>query len=120
MYTGLILKESLKYVDILENKDIKISRIEYWEPGDKAADFQPDTWTAIFVEGIEENIEHVAKKISKAILPRWYANLSNDSTEYVIFYNKIFKHEKGNKEDAKEAIQYGKSIGIPDHQLDWM
>ena len=120
MYTGLILKESLKYVDILENKHIKVSRIENWELGDRAADFQPDTWTALFIEGNEENIEYVAKKISKVILPRWYANLSDDSTEYVIFHNKIFKHKKGNKKDAKEAIQYGKSIGIPDHQLNWM
>ncbi len=120
MYVGLILKESLKYVDILEDKDIRVSRIENWELGDRAADFQPNIWTAIFIEGIEENIEQVAKKISKAILPKWYANLSDNSTEFVIFHNKIFKHKKGNKEDAKEAIEYGKSIGIPEHQLDWM
>ena len=120
MYAGLILKESLKSVDILEDKDIKVSRIENWELGDKAADFQPNTWTAIFIEGIEENIEQVAKKISKVILPKWYANLSDNSTEFVIFHNKIFKHKKSNKEDAKEAIEYGKSIGIPEHQLDWM
>ncbi|MCH7828041.1 MAG: hypothetical protein IIB83_06705 [Bacteroidetes bacterium] len=56
MYAGLILKESLKYVDILEDKDIKVSRIENWKLGDRAADFQPNTWTAIFIEGKEKNI----------------------------------------------------------------
>lgn len=107
MYAGLILKESLKYVDILEDKDIKVSRIENWKLGDRAAEFKPNTWTAIFIEGKEKNIEQVAKKISKAILPRWYANLSDANTEFVIFQNKIFKHKKGDNEDAKEAIAYG-------------
>ena len=120
MYTGLIVKESLKNFRILEDKDIKISRIEKWELGERAADFQPANWTAIFVEGAEENIDQVAKKISKAILNRWYANLSDELTEFVIFQNRIFKHKRGYKEDAKEAIEYGKSIGIPEHQLDWV
>ena len=120
MYTGLIVKESLKNFRILEDKDIKISRIEKWEVGERAADFQPANWTAIFIEGAEEIIEQVAEKISKAILNRWYANLSDDMTEFVIFHNKIFKHKKGNKKGAKEAIEYGKSIGIPEHQLDWV
>ena len=120
MYTGLIVKESLKDFRILEDNDIKISRIEEWQLGERAADFQPSIWTAIFIEGAEKNIEQVAKKISKAILTGWYANLSDEMTEFVIFHNKIFKHKKGDKEDAKEAIKYGKSIDIPEHQLDWV
>ena len=120
MYTGLILKESLKDIDLLEDRDIKVSKIENWKLGNRAADFQPNTWTAIFIEGLEANMEQVAAKISKAILPRWYANLSDVNTEFVIFHNKIFKHKKGDREDAKEAIEYGRSVGIPEHQLDWI
>jgi hypothetical protein len=119
-YTGLIVKESLKNHRILEDKDIKVLRIEEWVLGERAADFQPATWTAIYIEGSEENIEQVSKKISKVMLKRWYANLSNDLTEFVIFHNKIFKHKRGDKEDAQKAIKYGKSIGIPEHQLDWV
>ena len=120
MYSGLILKESLKDSGLLEDKDIKVARIEHWKIGERTADFQPDTWTALFIEGKDENIERVAEKISKAILPRWYANLSNESTEFVVFHNKIFKHKRGDREDAKVAIEYGKAIGIPEHQLDWI
>jgi len=120
MYRGLLLKESLESVDLLKDEDIKISRIENWDVGDRAADFQPDTWTAVFIEGKVENIERVARKISKTILPKWYANLSDEYTEFVIFRNKIFKHKKGDKADAREAIEYGKSVGIPEYQLDWM
>lgn len=119
MYTGLIIKESLEKSDIFKDNELKISKTESWELGARAADFQPKTWTAIFIEGEEEKIDVIAKKISKSILPKWYANVSNNTTEYVIFHEKIFKHKKGNKKDAKEAISYGKSVGIPEHQLDW-
>jgi len=120
MYSGLIVKESLKDIRILEGNDIKVLRIEKWEVGERTADFQPATWTAIFIEGSEEDLDRVAMKISKVILNRWYANLSDELTEFVIFQNRIFKHKRGDKEDAKEAIEYGKSIGIPENQLDWV
>lgn len=119
MYSGLIIKESMKNSDIFKDNDLKISKTESWKLRERAADFQPKTWTAIFIEGNEEKIDTIAKKISNSILPRWYANVSNNTTEYVIFNEKIFKHKKGNKEEAKEAISYGKSVGIPEHQLDW-
>ncbi len=119
MYTGLIIKESMEKSDIFDDNDLKISKTESWELGERVANFQPKTWTAIFIEGEEEKIDAIAKKISKSILPKWYANISNSTTEYVIFHEKIFKHKKGNKKDAKEAISYGKSVGIPEHQLDW-
>ena len=120
MYSGLIIKESLNNLLILEDKAIKVLRIERWEPAERAADFQPFSWNAIYIEGAEESMNQVANKISKSILDRWYANLSDDSTEFVIFHNRIFKHKKGDREDAREAIEYGKSIGIPEHQLDWI
>ncbi len=120
MYSGLIIKESMVNSDIFKDDDLKITKTESWILGERAADFQPKTWTAIFIEGEEEKISAITKKISKSILPKWYANVSNNTTEYLIFNKKIFSYKKGNKEKAKEAISYGKSIGIPEHQLDWI
>ncbi len=120
MITGLIIKESLETSDVFEDNDIKILKTESWKLGERAADFQPKIWTAIFIEGKEEKIEAIVDKISKSISPKWYANVSNDTMEYVIFHEKIFKHKKGDKNDAKEAISYGKSVGIPANQLDWI
>jgi len=120
MFTGLIIKESLPANTILTELDLKIVRTEKWNVGERAAEFQPDTWNAIFVEGEEEKIDAVTRDISHHILPKWYANISNATTEYVIFHGKIFKHLKGDKTDAAEAIRYGRSIGIPEHQLDWI
>ena len=119
-FTGLIIKESLRDSKILDDKDIIISKVENWDIGERAADFQPKNWTAVFIEGNKDNIEQVAERISETILPKWYSNLSDDTTEFVIFNKMIFRHCKTRNEDAYEAIKYGISVGIPEHQLDWM
>ncbi|UCH62728.1 MAG: hypothetical protein JSU77_13220 [Fidelibacterota bacterium] len=87
---------------------------------ERAAEFQPNIWSAIFVEGEEEKIDAIVSKISLFISPKWYANISNATTEYVISHGKVLKHRKGDKTGAAEAIKYGRSIGIPEYQLDWM
>ena len=85
MYTGLILKESLESADFLTDNRITITKEERWNVGKRAVDWQPKVWTAIYVEGADEDIEDVAKIVSTSISDKWYANLSDATTEYVIF-----------------------------------
>ncbi len=118
MYTGLILAESLQNEEVLSL--MRVVRREVWEVGPRAADFQPTTWNAIFVEGDTDKIESTAEALSHALIPRWYANLSTDETEYVVFPGRIFTHGKGDRSAASEAMEYGRSLGIPEHQLDWV
>jgi len=120
VFTGLIIKESLPTDTKLSEVGLKIVKTEKWDTGERTAEFQPKIWHAIFVEGKEEKIDQIASKISQMILPKWYANISNATTEYIIFRGKIFKHIKGDRTDAAEAIEYGRSVGIPEHQLDWI
>ena len=119
MYNGLILKESLGSVDVFVDDRIIITKEEIWKVGRRAVDWQPKVWTAIYVEGEEEDIEDIAVIISNSILDKWYANLSNSTTEYVIFHKKIFSYTKGDDDTKQKAKNYGKSIGVPEHQLDW-
>jgi hypothetical protein len=119
LFTGLIIKESLPSDTILAELGLKIVKTEEWHIGKQAAEFQPNTWNAIFIEGSEEKINEIAHNLSQIVLPRWYANISDATTEYVIFHEQVFTHRKGDKTDAAEAIEYGRSVGIPEHQLDW-
>lgn len=105
---------------MLEEIGLRIVKTKRWIIGERATEFQPKIWHAIFVEGAEERIDSVANKISRTLLPKWYANFSDTTTEYVVFPGKVFKHKKGDKEDATEAIEYGRSLGLPEHQLDWV
>jgi hypothetical protein len=119
LYKGLILKESLGSVDVLIDDRIIITKEEIWKVGRRAVDWQPKVWTAIYVEGAAKDIEDIAFIVSNSILDKWYANLSDSTTEYVIFHKKIFSYTKGNDDTKQEAKNYGKSIGVPGHQLDW-
>jgi hypothetical protein len=118
MFQGLIIVESLKDTSVLDS--LKITKTETWNVGSRAAGFQPKIWTAKTIEGHCDQLTATAQQISKVLLQRWYANLSDDDTEYVVFYKKIFTHKKGDKKGAQKAINYGKSIGVPEHQLDWV
>jgi len=118
MFTGLILAESLKDEAVLSL--MRVVRREVWDVGPRAADFQPTIWNAIFVEGDAAKIAEAAEALSSALIPRWYANLSTDKTEYVVFPGRIFTHAKGDRSAASEAMEYGRSLGIPEHQLDWV
>jgi len=119
MCTGLILKESLESSDVFLDDRITITKEEIWNIGKRAVDWQPKVWTAIYIEGADEDIEDIAVIISNSILDKWYANLSDSKTEYVIFQNKIFSYAKGDGDTKQEARNYGKSIGVPEHQLSW-
>ena len=116
MFTGLLLKESLKDKDVLDL--IQITKTETWNV-DNATDFQPKIWTAIYFEGDESKIDFIASKLSQSLKERWYINISTENDAYVIFPNKIFKYTEGDKQKEREAIEYGKSLDIPNNQLDW-
>ncbi len=113
-FTGLLLKESLRDLDILNL--IEITKTEKRDIPD-AADFQPKIWTAIFFRGKEDKVEEIAEKMSKAIKERWYLNISTKNMEYIVFFNKIFKYPKGEEKIREQAIEYGRTLGIPERQI---
>ena len=112
MYTGLILKESLANTDVLHDERMTISKEEIWKVGSRAVNWQPKEWTAIYVEGADKDLGEIAVEISCSILDKWYANLSDATTEYVIFRKKLFTYEKGDRKTKQEAKYYAKIIGV--------
>jgi hypothetical protein len=73
------------------------------------------------VEISEDDAVVVAEKIAKGLDDEhsWYADFRNDEFHFVIFPNKVFKIDRQNKAQNLAAVNYGLSIGIPAHQLDW-
>ena len=117
-FTGLLLVEGLEDEGFLSR--IAVTKRETWDVGDRAADFQPRTWNAVFFEGDAGRIGATAQALSRVTRYRWYANLSDELTEYVVFRDRVFTHRKGDRTGAKEAVEHGRSQGIPEHQLDWV
>ena len=120
-YKGVIIEESLQNPDIL--RDVKILETKVEEVVKKHETPWLKQWTLHTVEVPEEKAEELAGKIGKSLDAShgnsWYADFVNDSHHYIIFPNKVFFIDRWNKKEYDEAKEYGISIGIPEHQVDF-
>ena len=117
MLTGLLLKESLSDLNVLDR--LTISKTETWHVTN-AAEFQPDEWTAISFEvndaaaaGVVEELSHVLKS------PGWFIDTRWGEWVIVIFPQRVFKYRRGDQAGKVQAQKYALAIGIPASQLDW-
>ena len=81
---------------------------------------QDGSWRIYGVEINESAFRNAIKEIQenmKGDLP-WYAHLYNDEDLIVIFKTKIF-NVKPHKSTWEQIIEYGKSLNIPEKQLDF-
>jgi hypothetical protein len=37
----------------------------------------------------------------------------------VVYADRIFRYRRGDRHGRDEAVAYGRTVGVPDHQLDW-
>jgi hypothetical protein len=117
MLSGLLLKESLQDESVLGL--IHITKTETWNAAN-AAPNQPKVWTAIRFEAEETRADELAVAFSHAIKPEgWYLNYSYDNKIYVIFPKKVFKYIRGNQRAREQAVRFGRTLNIPESQLDW-
>jgi hypothetical protein len=116
MFRGLLLKESLNELSLLDS--LQITKTETWQVSN-AVPGQPTTWTAITFAAADSEVDELAGRISLALKAKWYVNGSTDVLVYVIFPGKVFKYRKGDAEQRAAAQAFGRSVGIPEGQLDW-
>ncbi|MFA5945410.1 MAG: hypothetical protein WC802_00670 [Patescibacteria group bacterium] len=116
-YRGLLLKEGLTDETILN--DLVITKTDYWDVKNSSAD-QPKQWTAVSFEVEGDRADVIAENLSNVLKPTgWYLNMNSNDTVMVVFPGKVFKYLKGDSAKRAEAIEFGRSIEIPDSQLDW-
>lgn len=116
-YTGLLIKEGLRDETVL--KHLTVTKTEAWDV-ENAEGGQPKQWTAIYFGVDKEKIDEVAEQLSHSLKPKdWYLNISGEDSIFCVFPGKVFEYKRGDTEKRIEAIEYGKSVGIPESQLDW-
>nr|WP_157169731.1 hypothetical protein [Streptomyces typhae] len=95
----------------------KIARIEVatTAPG------QPRQWTLLDFAAAEADAESLAEQMAAPLAPTggWYVNYNTATEAFVIFPGKIFRYPRGQAEGRRSAETHGRSIGIPEPQLDW-
>ncbi len=118
-YKGVIIEESLDNKDVLKEVLILDTNVEPVTKDDKTPWLKQ--WTLHTVEILEAKADDIADKLSKDLEERdsWYADFKNDKYHYIIYRGKVFKVDLKNPVLYEDARQYGISIGIPEHQVDF-
>ena len=119
-YIGVIIEESLANKEVLNDLKILKTKVEKVTPKHNTPHI--NQWTMDTVEIEEDKAQVIAEKISQSLDAshgNWYADFKDDNFHYIIFKDKIFKVNRGNKAEYDKVTKYGVSFGIPDYQLDF-
>jgi hypothetical protein len=116
---GAILAESLKVGAGFQGRGMRLVRCARYEITG-AADYQPPVWTLIEFEAPAGIGGALAAELADSLLsPGWYANWNSDTEATVVFPGTVFRYPRGDQAGRAEAQAHGRSVGVPEPQLDW-
>jgi hypothetical protein len=119
MFRGALIAESVRTGARLEGVQFTIRMLYRVAPPHVSPD-QPATWTVIEFEVAEEQAEEFAKALTEVLdSPGWYCDFGSSSERYVVFPGRIFRYAPGDGQARAEAQAHGRSVGVPEAQLDW-
>lgn len=118
---GVIIEESLGRRDVLDKLKIVKRKVE--EVTVKHQTPWLTKWTLDTVEIDEKDVDEVVEELSESFDKKrdssWYADFKNEEFHYIIFSGRIFRVDRSKKEEYQKVVEYGISLGIPAHQLDF-
>jgi hypothetical protein len=119
-YAGVLLGESLRTGAVLEGLSLVVTGVHRTAAGDTTAG-QPRLWTFIEFELAEEQTVELADKLSRVLSQEggWYCDFRSDEEVFVVFSGRVFRYRRGDSFERTKAEDYGRSIGVPEAQLDW-
>jgi hypothetical protein len=120
MFNGALILESLRVGTHLSDLNLVIREIYRFRPEGTTAD-QPDTWSVLELEINDEDAPMIAQSFAGVLLgdPGWYVDFRSPTETFVVFPGRIFRYARGDEVSRAEAQEHGRSIGIPEPQLDW-
>jgi len=118
--SGALIAESLKVGVVLEAVPLTVRRIKREDAGDVSVG-QPLTWTFVDFEAPLEAAETLADALSAALDPSlgWYCDFRSPDETFVVFAGRIFRYPRGDRTGRAAAEEHGRSVGVPEAQLDW-
>jgi hypothetical protein len=122
MITGVLIGESLRVGAPFEPpKAVRVLKVARADVPTSVAPGQPGTWTFIDFEGDDACAHDLARALAGCLEAKggWYADFRTGDDHVVVFAEKVFRYRRGDTAGRAEAAAYGRSVGVPDHQLDW-
>jgi hypothetical protein len=118
--TGGLIAESLRVGTVLDGVTLTVTKISRADLGDVEAG-QPRTWTFVDFEAADEDADRLASHLER-VLDRaggWYCDFRTDEETFVVFADRTFRYPRGDDNGRAAAADYGRSVGVPEGQLDW-
>jgi hypothetical protein len=122
MARGQLIAESLKVGERLQMRGMRLLGATRVEPPEvRLRADQPRRWTFIGFEFDDELATSVADALADVLDGEggWYCNFSTARESWVVFRGQVFRYPIGDPAGRAEAQAYGRSIGVPEPQLDW-
>lgn len=119
MLTGILVGESLKPGSKLGGLPLRLHWVSSVEVGDRAPG-QPPRWTLLEFEAEDETAPDLAAALARCLdAGPWYANFFTASEVYVVFADRVFRYQRGDRSGRARAAQYALAVGVPEPQLAW-
>jgi hypothetical protein len=115
------LTESLRPGAVLEVPELRVVQVWREDVSASAAPSQPPVWTLLDVEAPDERAGELADALAAALLAEggWYADFRVGADHVVVFAGRAFRYPRGDETAKAHVVAYGRSVGVPEHQLDW-
>ncbi|TCO48495.1 hypothetical protein EV646_104317 [Kribbella antiqua] len=119
MYDGAVILESLRVGTELGEIPLVVRKLSRYAMSTASAD-QPKVWSVLEFGVDDSRAEDLAKTLSEALdAPGWYADFHNDDEIFVVFPGRVFRYARGDSGARAEAQEFGRTLKIPEPQLDW-
>jgi len=121
MIKGLLLAESLRLDAPISVPGLRLSSIRRADVSASVTGGQPPIWTFVEFEGPDEAADPLAQALSASLEPEggWYADFGVGDEHVVVFARRVFRYPNGDQDGRAAAAEYGRSVGVPEPQLDW-
>jgi hypothetical protein len=116
---GTLIVESLRVGADLD-VPLAVDRIRRIEPADTTTG-QPAVWTLLEFRVAEDRLDQWVEQLADGLQQHggWYCDLRTDAETLVIFAGRVFRYPRGDPAGRAGAQHYGRSVGVPESQLDW-
>ena len=117
--SGVLIAESL-LADHPIDVPLRMQRIRRADVGDENRG-QPLRWTFIEFETEEDSVEALVEVLSRTLDPQggWYCDFRSAEETFVVYAGHVFRYRRGEQKGRARAEAHGRSVGVPEAQLDW-
>jgi hypothetical protein len=121
MLKGTLLAESLQIGAELRVAGLRLTRVSRRDVAATASMSQPPVWTFLEFEADDDVAYPLADSLAQSLQEEggWYADFGVGDDHVVVFAHKIFRYQRGDQGGRSAAMEYGRAMGVPEHQLDW-